>query len=108
MANYAANARTNAFFIDSIEGLTASLAQYGLTVSEEPHIADLLIDAGAIREDGAQSVKLFAYGGWPTMGEDSVAERLELARRMAPCQSDRTAGTERDRMFGEVAQVAVG
>lgn len=78
MANYAANARTNAFFIDSIDGLTTSLAQYGLTISEEPHTADLLINAGVVREDGAQSVKLFAYGGWPTMDEDSVAERLEL------------------------------
>lgn len=78
MANYAASARTNAFFIDSIQGLIASLTEYGLTLSPEPYAADLMIDAGAIREDGAQSVKLYAHGGWPAMDEDSIAERLEL------------------------------
>lgn len=78
MANYAAHARTNAFFVDSIEALTASLAQYGLSVSEEPHVGDLWISRGVVREDGAQSVTLLSYGGWPTMDEDSVAERLEL------------------------------
>ena len=76
MSNYAANARTNSFVVDSIDALISSLDQYGLTVSEVPYDADLLIAPGDVRADGAQAVKLFSYGGWPDMEEESVAERI--------------------------------
>ncbi len=80
MANYVALARTNYFRVKDLDAFKSALRVYGI----EPHSWDdrvcgaefVLDDARTNRPTGA--IALFSFGSWPSLDEDSVADRLEL------------------------------
>lgn len=77
MADFIANARTNKFIVKDVEALEKVLRSYGLNPrpwGDGSTGAEFVLDRS---EEPKGSVSLFSYGGWPSLDEDSVADRLE-------------------------------
>lgn len=81
MAEYKSKARTNSFGVKDVEALKDDLRTYGIQPepwSEASNGADFILDHTTSPENPAGTVSLFAFGGWPSLDEDSVAEKLGL------------------------------
>jgi hypothetical protein len=72
VSNYIAQARTNYFTVKDVEALTEALRSYGMR--PQPWSAaqeDFILD-----NKNERSVALFSFGGWPSLDQDAVADRL--------------------------------
>lgn len=80
MANYIAKSRTNYFRVKDVDALKAELAKYGIEPGDMNNLGygvDLAIDQdNTNKPDGA--IALFSDGGWPSLDEEIVANRLGL------------------------------
>lgn len=86
MADYASNARTNYFRVKDVAALKAELLEYGITAASwdlSRRGAEFVLDEDASNSP-AGSIALFSFGAWPSLDEDSVANRLDIEDEETP------------------------
>lgn len=81
MSEYISKARTNSFIVKDVEAFKNDLLAYGVRPepwSEARNGAEFIFDHTTGSENPAGTVSLFAFGGWPSLDEEHVADRLGL------------------------------